>query len=98
MIGPHLQNPDGRPVWLVPELAGSVTWVVYCEPERMIVGTWNMLLTAVIPDLQELSIGSALTIRLEALLRDRCARVLIVEPSDLPDYARTRAFHRKHHC
>lgn len=96
MMAPYLESPETRHLWLVAEQGSAVCGVVYCEPERMTVGTWNMLAIAVAPDRQGLSIGSKLTHHLEGLLRERGERVLIVETSGLPDYERTRAFYRKH--
>lgn len=84
---------DGE-IWLTVDDGGPVA-VGYCAPERMTQGTWNMLLIAVHPERQRHGIGAALMRHVEALLRHQGARVLLVETSGLPAFARTRAFYQR---
>ncbi len=89
------------------EAASSETWlviedqnlrvlgVVYCAPERMTEGTWNLLLIAVLPEAQGKGLGTALVSLLETLLLQKRVRILLVETSGLPEYDRTRKFYPK---
>lgn len=79
--------------WLTADDGGPVA-VAYCAPERMTQGTWNLLLIAVLPARQGQGIGAALTRRVEDSAAARGGRLLLVETSGLPGFARTRAFYR----
>ncbi len=79
--------------WLVAEREGEVIGFGYCEPERMTIGTFNLLAIAVRPELQGQGVGTAIIAALESRLGQSGGRVLIVETSSLPDYAATRAFY-----
>lgn len=79
---------DGTPTTL-----GAVA-VAYAAPERMTDGTWNAYLLAVHPTHQGRGVGAALMRHLERTLAAEGARVLLVETSGLPAFARTRAFYR----
>jgi GNAT superfamily N-acetyltransferase len=74
--------------------AGPVA-VAYAAPERMTPGTWNPSLIAVHPGRQSRGVGAALVRHVEHTLTARGARVLLVETSGLPAFARTRAFYRR---
>ena len=62
----------------------------------MAYGIWNLLFIAVRPDLQGRGRGSALLRHIEQALRERGARLLLIETSGLGTFERTRAFYRKH--
>jgi len=79
--------------WLVACEGGRPIGFVYCEPERMTEGTFNLLAIAVLPERQRGGVGRELVRSLEARLRRARARVLLVETSSLDEYARTRAFY-----
>lgn len=82
-------------LWFVAVQDGDVAGIAYAAPERMTDGTWNLLMIAVREDRQGSGLGGALTRRTEAALRDRDARVLLVETSGLDAYERTRAVYRR---
>ena len=69
--------------------------VVYCAPEQMTSGTWNLLLIAVHPDQQGKGFGRQLMAYIEQRLHAMHVRVLLVETSGKPDFARTRAFYEQ---
>lgn len=69
--------------------------VVYCVPEMMTMGTWNMLLLAIHSDYQHAGRGAKLVSFLEDKLREIKARLLIVETSGVAEFERTRQFYRK---
>lgn len=99
MIAGYLQDPDSPEIWLTasaepdqPPLA-----VAFCAPEKMTEGTYNLYLIAVSKERQGRGVGGKLIQHLEALLRREGHRILIVETSALPEFARTRDFYLKHH-
>lgn len=85
--------------WVIDEAEGDddhgPVAVAYYAPERMTDGTWNLYLIAVHPTHQGQGRGSKLIRYVEAALAARGARILLVETSGLPSFARTRAFYRK---
>lgn len=86
------QVPDD--IWLT-NVSGEPCLIGYCAPERMTQGTWNVLLMAVCPFVQGEGHGGLLLRRIEAELRSRNARVVLVETSGLDSFARTRKFYRE---
>jgi len=62
-------------------------------PEEMTEGTWNMLAIAVMPARHRSGHGAALVARVEAALRERGARLVIVDTSGTDGFADTRAFY-----
>ncbi|MBC8050955.1 MAG: GNAT family N-acetyltransferase [Chitinophagales bacterium] len=74
---------------------GEPIAIVYCAPERMTNGTWNLLLIAVHPDRQGHGLGAIIMRHVEQNLAERGDRVLLVETSALPSFERTRTFYRK---
>ena len=93
MVG-DAPDRDGPELWLTAEDGGRPVALAYCAPEPMTDGTWNLLLIAVHPSRQGRGIGAAAMRRVEDELAARGARVLLVDTSALPGFARTRAFYR----
>jgi ribosomal protein S18 acetylase RimI-like enzyme len=94
MMAGYLAGDFSDGFWLVSDDGGPVG-VAYCGPERMTQGTWNLYLVAVHPARQGQGRGTALLRHVEQALAARGERLLLVETSGLPDFARTRAFYRK---
>ncbi len=69
--------------------------VIYCAPEAMTNGTWNVLMLLVDRDRQRQGYGSALISYVEQTLRDRGERLLIVETSSLDEFEPARQFYSK---
>lgn len=92
MLAPYLSLAPSEDVWLTSDDV-AVSGLLYCAPERMTEGTWNMLLIAVDPSAQGKGIGGALNARLETILVERGARILLVETSGLPEFEPTRRFY-----
>jgi ribosomal protein S18 acetylase RimI-like enzyme len=92
MAAPHLAGEAPDEIWLTAD-SGAPQAIAYCAPERMTSGTWNLYLIAVHPDRQGQGHGAAVLRHLEGLLAARGGRVLLVETSGLPDFARTRGFY-----
>ncbi len=70
-----------------------VDGVAYFVPEQMTEGTWNLLLIAVDPEAHGQGIGSRLMRFVENELAGEDVRILLVETSGVPDFARTRGFY-----
>ncbi|MEM9119330.1 MAG: GNAT family N-acetyltransferase [Cyanobacteria bacterium P01_F01_bin.56] len=79
--------------WLIDDDSGAVG-VVYCAPERMTEGTWNLYLIGVHPDRQREGRGAALLTHVEQKLRSQGERVLLVETMGVSDFEYVRAFYR----
>jgi len=94
MAAAFLNGTGGDDHWLTVD-TGTPVAVAYFTTERMTQGTWNLLLIAVHPDVQSQGCGAALLRYIESLLAARGERVLLVETSGLPEFARTRAFYAR---
>lgn len=94
MLAGALGDDAGNGHWLTDDDAGPVA-LAYFAPERMTQGTWNLYLIAVHPDRQSRGRGAALLRHVEQSLAARGERILLVETSGLPNFARTRAFYRR---
>lgn len=92
MMAGYLTDPECQDFWLTYDDNGPVA-IAYCAPERMAEGTWNLYLIAVDPAHQGKGRGGAVMDHIEAALAGRGARILLVETSGLPEFARTRAFY-----
>lgn len=57
-------------------------------------GTWDLYWIAVHPTAQGQGVGTALMDEIERRVRDRDARLLVIETSSKSDYAATRGFYR----
>ena len=79
--------------WLIDDDGGTVG-VVYCAPERMTEGTWNLYLIGVHPDRQREGRGAALLKHVEDKLRSQDERVILVETMGVSDFEYVRAFYR----
>ncbi|MGF1484098.1 MAG: GNAT family N-acetyltransferase [Opitutales bacterium] len=96
MLNEFFEAGDGqRRFWLTDDSAGAVG-VVYCEPEVMTSGTWNLRLIAVAPPLQGKGRGGRLLEHVEEHLRTKNARLLIVDTSGTDEFASVRSFYTKH--
>lgn len=92
MIAPYLSGANGTDLWFTHAVVRPQA-IAYCAPERMTEGTWNLYLIAVDADHQGKGIGARLLGHVEAALRARGERVLLVETSGLDSFARTRQFY-----
>lgn len=81
-------------IWLTAVDDGPVG-VAYCAPEPVTSGTWNLLLLWARDDRRGKGHGTALVDQVEAEVRARGARLLIVETSGLPAFDQARAFYLK---
>lgn len=94
MIAGYL-NQTSRDIWFVGEFEEGVVTFGFCEPERMTVGTWNLLAIGVSPQRQGEGCGALMMRYLENQLAEGGERVLLVETMATPEFELTRAFYRK---
>ncbi len=94
MTAPFLSDPSSEEFWLVAEDREPVG-VAYCAPERMTQGTWNTLLIAVEPSRHGQGLGRRIMAEVEAALKARGHRLLLVETSADPAFEGTRGFYRR---
>lgn len=95
MLHGFLSDEASEDLWLSCQVEGKVVGFCYAVPETLTDGTWNMLAIAVLPSEQGSGVGGAIVRQLEAELRNRGQRLLIVDTSGREDFAPTRAFYRK---
>lgn len=69
--------------------------VAYCAPEAVTSGTWNLLMLWVENGLEGKGIGSSLVSKIEHVLAEKGARLLIVETSGLDEFKAARSFYEK---
>ena len=93
MIAPFWDPENTADFWLTDVVRETPIAVAYCAPERMTEGTWNLYLIAVHPDHQSGGRGAALMARVEEMVAERGAHLLLVETSGLPEFERTRGFY-----
>jgi GNAT superfamily N-acetyltransferase len=93
MAAPFLAGGDGAESWLVVEDDGRLLAVAYVTPERMTSGTANLLLIAVHRSEHGRGIGRELIAEVERRRAEAGDRILLVETSGLPEFARTRQFY-----
>ena len=92
MLSNYLGDKDCRDLWFTCDKDKPVA-IAYCAPEQMTEGTWNLYLIAVHPDYQSQGIGTSMMNYIEAFLRERGERLILVETSSLSDFERTRTFY-----
>ena len=85
---------NSKDLWYVADDNG-LEGVLYCVPEPMTSGTWNVLMLLVNPDHQGQGYGRALMNYIEQTLVERGERLLIVETSSLDDFESARGFYSK---
>jgi len=78
--------------WFTLDENGPVA-LAYFAPERMTSGTWTLLLIAVHPAHQGRGRGTRLMRHVEHAVARTGGRILLVETSGTPGFARTRAFY-----
>lgn len=89
----HLDNP-GEEIWLT-ACDQTPVGFAYCAPEPVASGTWNLLMLWTKEGYEGKGHGKALVTEVEKILKEKQARLLIVETSQLPDFATAREFYDK---
>ncbi|EHO5625483.1 GNAT family N-acetyltransferase [Salmonella enterica] len=81
-------------LWFSAEQKGFAG-IAYCAPEVMTNNVWNLLMLWISPSHQRQGVGQALMNQVERELRNKHARLLLVETSSLIDFSAARAFYSK---
>ena len=95
MTGDYFNNPSSQSIWLTKEVDNQPVAVVYCAPEYLTEGTYNLYLIAVHAQYQGQGIGGEMIQYLENLLRDQGQRILLVETSGNAEFELTRKFYHQ---
>ncbi|HAS39154.1 MAG TPA: GNAT family N-acetyltransferase [Microscillaceae bacterium] len=93
MMSDYFNNPSSQHIWLTQEIDGKPATVVYCAPEYLTEGTYNLYLIAVHAQYQGQGIGREMIQYLEELLREQGQRILLVETSGNAEFELTRKFY-----
>ncbi|MGD1840776.1 MAG: GNAT family N-acetyltransferase [Thermonemataceae bacterium] len=89
----YFNNLHSEEIWITREKNNKPIAVAYCAPEKMTEGTYNLYLIAVHKNFQGQGLGAEIMTYFETLLREKGARILIVETSSLPSFTLTRRFY-----
>lgn len=82
-------------LWFVDDEGGDIAGLAYVAPEAFADRVWNLYLLAVDPTRQGGGRGAALVAHVEATVRARGARILLIETSGTAAFEATRGFYRK---
>jgi predicted N-acetyltransferase YhbS len=97
LIDSHLQDPCGSGYnVLVAEIDNVVVGYICYGPTPLTQGTWDIYWMATSPEKQGQGIGSALMALAERQIRGSGGRLIMIETSSRPDYAKTLRFHHHH--
>lgn len=94
MVAPWFAAPEVA-VWLVAEGADGVCGFCHAVPEALTDGTWNLLALAVHPAAQGRGVAAALVTAAEGELRQRRARLCIVDTAGTDDTAVARRLYAR---
>jgi len=95
MISDYFSNPESEEMWFTTLENMKPVAIGYCAPEKLTEGTYNLYAIGVKSNLQGKGLGSKMMGFVENKLKDRGARVLIVDTSGSDDFALTRKFYEK---
>ncbi|MEL6255848.1 MAG: GNAT family N-acetyltransferase [Bacteroidota bacterium] len=95
MISDYLNNPGSTDIWFTYVENKKPVSIAYCAPEKFTEGTYNLYAIGVYEEEQGKGIGRKKMAYLEDLLREKDARILIVETSGTADFELTREFYHK---
>ncbi len=95
MMEDYFTQTNSTDHWITYVAVDKPVAIAYCAPERMTEGTYNVYLIAVAQSQRGKGIGEKLMSYFEAWAKGIGGRILIVETSSLPEFARTREFYLK---
>jgi len=81
MIYDYFNNPESEDIWFTATSDEVPVAVGYCVPEKLTEGTYNLLAIGVSKEEQGKGIAKEMMHYIEQLLKDKGARILIVETS-----------------
>lgn len=95
MISDYLNNPDTQDIWFTCIDNNIPTAIGYCVPEKLTNGTYNLLAIGVKQDAQRSGVATEMMFYIEQQLRQKDARILIVETSSDDAQIGARKFYSK---
>ena len=95
MISDFFNNPTSEDIWFAAVENEKTIGLGYCASEKLTVGTYNLYAIGVRSDLQGKGIGAQMMSYLENELKNKEARVLIVDTSGSEEFKLTRKFYEK---
>ncbi len=95
MIADYFNNPDTEEIWFTYIDHETPTAIGYCVPEKLTEGTYNLLAIGVLKQSQGKGIASEMMNHIEHLLKEKGARILIVETSSDDAQIAARNFYKK---
>jgi ribosomal protein S18 acetylase RimI-like enzyme len=81
MIYDYFNNPETEDIWFTTTSDEVPVAIGYCVPEKLTEGTYNLLAIGVSKNEQEKGITKEMMHYIEQLLKDKGARILIIETS-----------------
>lgn len=94
MMRPFFDDDEDTSFWLVADGGAAAIGVLYCVPEEMADGAWNVKAIGVDPARHRTGAGRALMNGVEARLRQQNQRLVVVETSSAPEQDGACAFYR----
>ncbi|HRD07280.1 MAG TPA: GNAT family N-acetyltransferase [Saprospiraceae bacterium] len=95
MMTDYFNNPDTEEIWYTYEENGLPVAIGYCIPEKLTVGTYNLLALGVKKDFQGKGIAAEMMRHIEQLLTNKDGRILIIETSSHQAQDAARRFYTK---
>lgn len=91
----YFNNPDTEDIWFTYVEKNTPIAIGYCIPEKLTVGTYNLLTLGVKKEFQGRGIAGEMMQYIEQLLKQKEGRILIVETSSHPAQQAANHFYAK---
>ena len=95
MIGEHLDSEGAGDHYWIADNEDGLVGAAYYAPETFAEGVWNLYFIGILPSEPGKGRGTVLIRHVEADLRARGERLLLVETSSLESFEQTRRFYHK---
>jgi ribosomal protein S18 acetylase RimI-like enzyme len=95
MIADYFNNSESQEIWFTYVDKNKPVAIGYCVPEKLTDGTYNLLAIGVDRSNQRTGIASEMMIYIEHYLKNKNARILIVETSSDDAQTGARNFYQK---
>lgn len=95
MMEEYFRNAQTPDIWFTCIDQNKPIAIGYCVPEKLTQGTYNLLAIGVALTFQRMGIATEMMQYLEQLLKQKNARILIVETSGDPAQMAARNFYKK---
>lgn len=93
MTSDYINNPKSQDIWMTATLENKPIALMYCAPEKMTEGTFNLYAIGVKQNIQSKGVGQKMMRYLEKHLIRNGGRILIVDTSSTDSFLRTRDFY-----